>query len=78
MKTYRAIKAFPHGNSYVASGAIVRLTDKQATFLTTGGYVEPHDEVDNAPVVHAQEDAGQAAPKAVTGKGASKAAEGGK
>lgn len=40
MKTYRALKAFPHGNSYVDKAALVRLTDKQAAFLVPGGYVE--------------------------------------
>lgn len=49
MKTYRAIKAFPHGNSYVAAGATVNLTDKQATFLN--GYIEPADTVADAPAL---------------------------
>lgn len=51
MKTYRALKAFPHGNSFVDNGALVRLTDKQATFLEAGGFVEPHDDVPDAPAV---------------------------
>lgn len=51
MKTYRALKNFPHGNSYVASGALVRLTDKQATYLLAGGYVEEAETVSDAPVL---------------------------
>ncbi|KXA71054.1 hypothetical protein [Bordetella hinzii] len=51
MKTYRAIKPFPHGNSYVAAGAPVRLTDKQATFLRSGGYIEESDPVPDAPTL---------------------------
>ncbi|CAM3792009.1 hypothetical protein [Castellaniella denitrificans] len=49
MKTYRALKAFPHGNSHVAAGAIVNLTDKQATFLI--GFVEPVDSIPTAPAL---------------------------
>lgn len=41
MKTYRALKAFAHENTYCAAGAEVQLTDKQAKFLETGGFVEP-------------------------------------
>ncbi|NYT62361.1 hypothetical protein H0A66_08555 [Alcaligenaceae bacterium] len=51
MKTYRAIKAFPHGNSHVGSGALVRLTDKQAAYLVPGGFVELEDEQVDAPVL---------------------------
>ncbi|WP_322999958.1 hypothetical protein [Castellaniella sp.] len=49
MKTYRALKAFPHGNSHVAAGAIVNLTEKQATFLN--GYIEPAQALDDAPTL---------------------------
>lgn len=51
MKTYRALKNFPHANSYVSSGALVRLTDKQATYLMAGGYVEESAAVSDAPVL---------------------------
>ena len=57
MKTYRALKAFPHGNSHVSTGALVNLTDKQATFLI--GYIEPADSMPAAPILP---DTGAAAP----------------
>lgn len=51
MKTYRALKAFPHGNSHVSAGALVNLTDKQATYLI--GYIEPADPMPAAPTLPA-------------------------
>lgn len=51
MKTYRALKAFPHGNSHVDKAALVRLTDKQAAFLVPGGFVELDDMDANAPAL---------------------------
>lgn len=41
MKQYRALRAFPYGNSHVDKGALVNLSDKQAAYLRTGGYIEP-------------------------------------
>jgi len=52
MKTYRAIKAFPHGNGHVDRGALVRLSDRQAAYLVPGGYVELDDVQVDAPVLH--------------------------
>jgi hypothetical protein len=51
MKTYRALKSFPHGNSYVTKDAKVNLTDKQATFLVNGGYVEEDTPAPDAPTL---------------------------
>jgi hypothetical protein len=41
MNIFTALKAFPHGNSYVSKGASVELSDRQATFLLEGGFVTP-------------------------------------
>ncbi|WP_269497209.1 hypothetical protein [Castellaniella sp. S9] len=41
MKEYRALRAFPYGNSHADKGAVVRLSDKQAEYLRAGGYIEP-------------------------------------
>lgn len=41
MKTYRALKPFSHDNLYCARDAEVELSDKQAEFLLTAGFVEP-------------------------------------
>jgi len=38
---YRALKPFVHENMHVDAGAQVSMTEKQATFLLTGGFVEP-------------------------------------
>lgn len=51
MKTYRAIKAFPHGNSHVDRAALVSLTDKQAAFLVPGGFVELEEDQADAPAL---------------------------
>lgn len=45
LKKYRTLKAFPFDNSYAEKGAEVGLTDKQATFLLEGGFVELVEEV---------------------------------
>lgn len=51
MKTYRALKAFPHGNSSIDKGAYLSLTDKQATFLVNGGFVEESDPMHGAATI---------------------------
>ncbi|CAM5289207.1 hypothetical protein [Eoetvoesiella caeni] len=51
MKTYRALKPFPHGNSHVDRAALVRLTEKQAAYLVPGGFVELDDVQVDAPVL---------------------------
>jgi len=40
LKTYRAISAFAQGNTRYDRGVILSLTDKQATYLLTGGFIE--------------------------------------
>jgi len=40
VKTYRAISAFAQGNTRYDRGVILSLTDKQATYLLLGGFIE--------------------------------------
>jgi len=39
-KTYRVVSAFAQGNTRHDKGVILQLTDKQATYLTMGGFIE--------------------------------------
>jgi len=39
-KTYRAVSAFAQGNTRYDKGVILPLTDKQATYLLAGGFIE--------------------------------------
>jgi len=40
VKTYRAISAFAQGHTRYDKGVVLSLTDKQATYLLTGGFIE--------------------------------------
>lgn len=49
MKQYRALRAFAHQNSHIDKGAEVMLSDKQAEYLRTGGYIELSEKPAAAP-----------------------------
>jgi len=40
VKTYRAVSAFAQNNIRYDRGVILSLTDKQATYLLAGGFIE--------------------------------------
>jgi len=40
VKTYRAVSAFAQNNTRYDRGVILSLTDKQATYLLAGGFIE--------------------------------------